>query len=152
MARNVAPWWADGLLCPRCGRPLRWLGEWRGPEFVRRPVEVMLDRRASRDDVPEKVVVGRSGLEAKMALRFRHSASLECVPCCALFSEDQARRGTLEDSEYPPSYFVAGDQPALGTANGVQTGGQGTAMSRVDNPQVAGHARRPVGATRADKD
>lgn len=125
MSRKVAPFWADGLLCPRCGRPLRWLGEWRGAEFRRKAITVMLPNRASSADEPERVVVGRSGLEAKTELRFRHSCTLECVPCCALFSEDQARRGTLPEGDYPSSYFLGDRQLTLDSANGVQTGGAG---------------------------
>lgn len=91
--RQVAPFWADGLLCPHCGRPLRWLGEWHGPRFVRKPMEVLAGRRISTADEPERVPVGQSGLEVRTELRFRHVVSLECVPCCKLYSEDQARRG-----------------------------------------------------------
>lgn len=119
----MSPIWADGYLCPRCGGPLRWLGEWRGAEFRRKPVTVMMPRRVSGSDEPERVVVGRAGLEAKTELRFRHACTLECIPCSALFSEDQARRGTLPDDAYPASYFVGGHQASLGSANGVQTGG-----------------------------
>lgn len=120
--RQVAPFWADGLLCPHCGRPLRWLGEWHGPRFVRKPMEVLVGRRISTADEPERVPVGQSGLEVRTELRFRHVVSLECVPCCKLYSEDQARRGTLPDDKYPSSYFVAGHQQSLGSANGMQTG------------------------------
>lgn len=123
MTRMVAPFWADGYLCPRCGRPLRWLGEWRGSEFRRKPVEVTVAERASTADEPVRVVVGVAGLEAKTELRFRHACTLECIPCCALYSEDQARRGTLPDDAYPASYFVGGHQAPLGSANGVQTDG-----------------------------
>lgn len=125
MSRKVAPWWAHGYLCPHCGGPLRWLGEWRGAEFRRKPMEMLLARRVSREDVPERVVVGRSGMEAQTELRFRHSVALECIPCCRLLSEDQARRGTLPDGDYPSSYFLEGDQPSLGSASGVQTGRAG---------------------------
>lgn len=125
MTRKVAPWWAHGYLCPHCGGPLRWLGEWRGADFRRKPMEVLLTERVSADDVPERVVVGRSGVEAKTELRFRHKLSLECIPCCKLLSEDQARRATLPDERYPRSYFVEGDQPPLGSASAAQTGRAG---------------------------
>ena len=118
--RKVAPWWAHGYLCPSCGKPLRWLGEWHGPRFVRKPMEVVVPTRISREDEPERVVTSRAGLEAKTTLVFRHQVTLECIPCNKLLSEDQARRGTLPDEEYPSSYFVSGDQPSLGTAKPVQ--------------------------------
>ena len=123
--RQVAPFWADGWLCPRCGGPLRWLGEWREDGFRRKPMTVLLDHRASRTDVPERVVTGYQGLEASTELRFRHAVTLECIPCCAVFSEDQARRGTLPPDQCPPSYFVGG-RPLAGSANGVQTAIPGT--------------------------
>lgn len=120
--RRVAPWWAHGYLCPHCGKPLRWLGEWRGPKFVRMPMQVMLPTRISRADEQERVVTSRAGLEAKTTLMFRHTVTLECVPCNKLLSEDQARKGYLPDETYPSSYFVEGDQPRLGTAKPVQNG------------------------------
>ena len=120
--RKVAPWGAHGYLCPSCGKPLRWLGEWHGPRFVRKPMEVMVPTRISREDEQERVVTSRSGLEAKTTLMFRHRVTLECIPCNKLLAEGQARRGTLPDDAYPASYFVEGDQPSLGSANGMQTG------------------------------
>ena len=53
--RKVAPWWAHGYLCPYCGKPLRWLGEWRGPRFVHKPMEVMVPKRISHADEQERV-------------------------------------------------------------------------------------------------
>ena len=121
--RKVAPWWAHGYLCPHCGRPLRWLGEWHGPRFVRKPYRTELRHRISPSDEVKRVVTGQQGLEATTEVRYIHEVSLECIPCCALYSEDHAKRGYLPDDEYPSSYFVAGDQPSLGSANGVQTPG-----------------------------
>ena len=131
MQRMVAPYYADGFLCPACGRPLRWLGVWRGAEFLRKHKDVLLTERACHSDVPEQVVVSRSGLEAKTETRFRHRCELECVPCCRIYALDQARRGTLEDRLYPGDYFLGGSQASLPTviarrvasANGVQTAG-----------------------------
>ncbi len=118
--RKVAPWWAHGYLCPHCGKPLRWLGEWHGPRFVRKPMQVTGPTRISRADEQERVVTSRAGLEAKTAVVYRHTVTLECVPCSKLLAEDQARRGYLPDDAYPSGYFVGGDQPPLGTAKPVQ--------------------------------
>lgn len=126
MARRVAPFYAEGLLCPRCGRPLTWLGEWRGPRFVRKPITTTIDQRASLADEPVRVVTQTNGVEAKVQTRWRHEVSLICTPPCTWAGgEDQARRGSPRPEDVPKDYYLAGDEPPLPglapSANGVQT-------------------------------
>ena len=99
-----SPMYARGRLCPRCGKPLIWLGEWHGDRYVPKAREVKLSTRISERDRPVPVEVSRTGLEVRTRTAWMHRVELECKWCSRLFSEDQAVRGEPEGDKVPGDY------------------------------------------------
>lgn len=99
-----SPMYARGRLCPRCGRPLIWLGEWHGDRFVPVSREVKVTSRISATDRPVREEVSRTGLEVRTRQVWIHRVSLECKWCSRLFSDEQAVRGEPEGDKVPRDY------------------------------------------------
>lgn len=111
---RVSPEFAEGMACPRCGRPLRWIGHWRrdhnspdGWSFKREPCTWYLDEPAAREDRPVTRVVERRGYEGKTATKYAHVTTMQCPRCCKQYSPSQANHvPSPPPDQAPAGYYV----------------------------------------------
>lgn len=117
---KVNPQFAPGLCCPRCGRPLTWVGHWRrdhnspdGQSFLREPFTFITNERVSPRDKPVTQVTPNGAYELKTEQKFEHTCTLQCSRCSWIGNESQAVHKQLSDDElrtmhlYHSYYFDA---------------------------------------------
>lgn len=103
---EVSPEWAGDRACPRCGRPLRWIGRWEGERFVREAFVTTHDERIAPDDRKVRKVVRRGGRE-RVEDRYEHESVLQCAWCSRQYSLSQAHVAPPPEPEEAPAGFYA---------------------------------------------
>lgn len=110
---RVSPEWADGLACPHCGRPLRWIGRWRrdfnspdGYSFERETHTWVVDARVAPDDREVRSVESRGAGTGRARLRYEHTCELRCARCSKEYSQSQASHRTVDAGRVPAGYYL----------------------------------------------